>query len=138
MTGTWTDTGRHLTPGAERWTADYREVVRRLHRPGHGHDDDVYRVTDARRPHSDDQHSRVVKYLVSMSIRMVCLILALVTPSPWLWFFVAGAVVLPYVAVVIANAGVEQRPKPFEGVPGDAPRQLPPPPEGHSGEIEHR
>jgi Protein of unknown function (DUF3099) len=77
---------------------------------------EVYRVTQARRPHSDDQHSRTVKYLVSMSIRTVCFVLLLVTPSPWRWFFVAGAVVLPYVAVIIANAGVEQRPSPLEGV----------------------
>ncbi len=98
----------------------------RLHLPGRHRSEPeaVYRVTDARRPHSDDQHSRVVKYLVSMSVRMVCLVLALVTPSPWRWFFVAGAVVLPYVAVVIANAGVEQRPGPVDRVPDATPPQL--------------
>ena len=85
---------------------------------------EVYRVTQARRPHSDDQHSRVVKYLVSMGIRTICLVLALFVPSPWFWFFVAGAVVLPYVAVVIANAGVEQRPRPLETVTPPPPRQI--------------
>ena len=104
----------------------YREEVSRLHLPGRhrAEPEAVYRVTDARRPHSDDQHSRVVKYLVSMSVRMVCLVLALVTPSPWRWIFIAGAVVLPYVAVVIANAGVEQRPSPMEPVPGPEPKRL--------------
>ena len=85
---------------------------------------EVYRVTQARRPHSDDQHSRVVKYLVSMGIRTICLVLALFVPSPWFWLFVAGAVVLPYVAVVIANAGVEQRPRPLETVTPPPPRQI--------------
>jgi hypothetical protein len=111
---------------------DYREVVTRVHLPhvplhrgaGHQQEQPVYRVTVARRPHSDDQHSRVVKYLVSMSIRMVCLGAALFTPAPWLWLFVAGAVVLPYVAVVIANAGVEQRPERFQGYQGEDPREI--------------
>ena len=89
-------------------------MVSLVHLPGRKSPDAVYRVTDARRPHSDDQHSRVVKYLVSMSLRMVCLALALFVPSPWFWLCLAGAVTLPYIAVVIANAGVEQRPAPFE------------------------
>lgn len=93
---------------------DYRELVSHVHVPGRKSPDAVYRVTDARRPHSDDQHSRIVKYLVSMGVRMVCLALALFVPSPWFWLCLAGAVTLPYVAVVIANAGVEQRPAPFE------------------------
>ncbi len=40
-----------------------------------------------------------------MSIRAVCIVLAFVVPGPLRWVFIAGAVVLPYVAVVIANAG---------------------------------
>ncbi len=44
------------------------------------------------------------RYLVAMSLRGVCFVLAIVT-SGWLrWTFVVGAVVLPYVAVVLANA----------------------------------
>jgi DUF3099 family protein len=31
-------------------------------------------------------------------------VLAVLTPSPWRWLFVAGAVFLPSVAVVLANA----------------------------------
>lgn len=74
----------------------------------------VHRITDARRPHADDQHDRFVKYTVSMSIRMVCIVLALVVRGPLQWVFIAGAVVLPYVAVVIANASREQAPSPPE------------------------
>ena len=40
-----------------------------------------------------------------MVIRVVCIILAVAVPLGWLtWIFVAGAVFLPYFAVVIANA----------------------------------
>lgn len=40
-----------------------------------------------------------------MVIRVICIILAVAVPVSWLTFvFVAGAVFLPYFAVVIANA----------------------------------
>jgi hypothetical protein len=40
-----------------------------------------------------------------MVIRVICIILAVAIPVSWLTFvFVAGAVFLPYFAVVIANA----------------------------------
>lgn len=47
-----------------------------------------------------------------MGVRTACLILAVLTPSPWWWGFVAGAVILPYVAVVMANAGREREEEP--------------------------
>jgi Flp pilus assembly protein TadB len=77
-------------------------------------DDEVHRITSAPRSHADDQHSRIVKYMVSMSVRAVCLVLAFVVPGPARWVFVAGAVLLPYVAVVLANAGREATPPPPE------------------------
>ncbi len=67
----------------------------------------TYSVTSARRGHAVDQRSREVRYLLSMGIRMVCIVLAVFVPGPLRWVFVAGAVVLPYVAVLIANAGRE-------------------------------
>ena len=81
---------------------------------------EVYSITAARRPHQADVNERMLKYLVSMSIRTICFVLVLVTPSPWRWFFAVGAIVLPYVAVIIANAGRERR--------GPAPQGLTPPP----------
>ena len=83
-------------------------------------DDEVHRITSAPRSHADDQHARIVKYTVSMAIRAVCLVLAFVVPGPLRWVFVAGAVLLPYFAVVIANAGREPSLPPPE-----APTQLP-------------
>lgn len=39
-----------------------------------------------------------------MGIRTACFVLAIVTDGPLRWVLVAGAVFLPYVAVVLANA----------------------------------
>jgi hypothetical protein len=82
--------------------------VRPLGRKNRSHPGDVQRITTAPRSRAEDQHARFVKYTVSMSVRMVCLVLALVVTGPLRWVFIAGAVVLPYVAVVIANASSEQ------------------------------
>jgi len=52
----------------------------------------------------DEQRSRMIKYAVMMGIRVVCLVLCLFTPGWWLLLPAIGAVVLPYLAVVVANA----------------------------------
>jgi hypothetical protein len=68
--------------------------------------DDPVRITTATRPKSQDIAARQRRYLFSMSIRTVCFILAIIfRESPAAWFFIAGAIILPYVAVVVANAG---------------------------------
>ncbi|WAP50372.1 DUF3099 domain-containing protein [Arthrobacter sp. ATA002] len=69
----------------------------------------VPRITDARTAHTDEMHARMVKYSVSMGIRIVCLGLLFVVHGWLFWVVVAGAVVLPYFAVVIANAGSDTR-----------------------------
>ncbi len=61
-------------------------------------------ITSARSSRSDDIKRREVKYLVSMGIRTVCFVLAVVLSGPMRWVMVAGAFFLPYFAVVIANA----------------------------------
>src|SRR6266540_4644509 len=66
--------------------------------------EEVVSVTDALPAHSEDLDSRIVRYAWMMSIRIVCFVLAVLTPSPWRWLFVVGAVFLPYFAVVMANA----------------------------------
>ena len=45
----------------------------------------------------------MIKYTVAMSIRVLCIALCLVAPGWWLLIPAAGAVFLPYFAVVIAN-----------------------------------
>ena len=62
-------------------------------------------ITGAQAPLSADQRARTRRYLISMAIRTVCFIGAIIA-SGWLrWALVAGAVLLPYVAVIMANAG---------------------------------
>lgn len=68
------------------------------------HQEHPVSITSARTSHSDDLHKRTMRYLMSMAIRTVCFVLAVVTSGPLRWVFVTGAVFLPYVAVVLANA----------------------------------
>lgn len=52
-----------------------------------------------------ERRSRFIKYTIAMVIRVICIILAVAIPVSWFTLvFVAGAVFLPYFAVVIANA----------------------------------
>lgn len=60
---------------------------------------------------TDDQSGRQRRYFISMMVRTACFILAVVLPSPFRWIALVGAVFLPYVAVVIANAGRETIPR---------------------------
>ena len=66
-------------------------------------------ITSARSGRSDDIKRRQTKYLVSMGVRTVCFVLAILLPSPIRWVMVFGAVFLPYVAVVLANAADGRR-----------------------------
>ena len=78
-------------------------------------DDTVHRITSARQALSQEQKARTRRYLIQMLIRTACFLGAVVAnmlhAPGWLtWSFVAGAVVLPYVAVVMVNAGRENDP----------------------------
>ncbi|WP_258805956.1 DUF3099 domain-containing protein [Pseudarthrobacter sp. NS4] len=66
-------------------------------------DAEVHSITDAAGAHSEDMHRRMVKYALAMGIRMVCLILIFVVDGWFKILMVAGAVFLPWIAVVIAN-----------------------------------
>lgn len=68
---------------------------------------EVYNITQANRALSNEQAGRTKRYLISMGIRTACVLAAIVVPGWPKWLFIAGAVVLPYLAVVIANAGHE-------------------------------
>ena len=88
----------------------------------------VYRITTARRGITDDQAFRVRGYVISMSVRAVCFVLAVVATGWLRWVFVAAAVFIPYLAVVFANGGREPTSDPPDTLiePGLAPdRQLP-------------
>jgi hypothetical protein len=50
-----------------------------------------------------ERRSRMIKYTIAMSIRVLCIFAMLFAQGWWLVVFAAGAVFLPYVAVVLAN-----------------------------------
>ena len=60
-------------------------------------------ITNAQRPASADLKSRQVRYGVTMAFRVACFISMIWVPSPFRWFLLGAAVVLPYIAVIIAN-----------------------------------
>lgn len=70
---------------------------------------EVHSITGAGESLSDEQTGRTKRYLVSMTIRTACVLLAIVVPGWPRWVFLAGAVALPYLAVVAANSGRRRR-----------------------------
>ncbi|MFG2480119.1 DUF3099 domain-containing protein [Streptomyces fagopyri] len=89
-------------------------------------DSQVFRITGARQGLDDDVRGRQRRYIISMSVRTVSVILAAT-----LWnverhvaiVALALGILLPYAAVVIANAGRENAPSlpsTFVALPGPA------------------
>jgi hypothetical protein len=70
--------------------------------------DEAIRITTAAESHEHDISVRQRHYLISMTIRVVCFVGAVIAGAngiTWLWpLLIVGAIVLPYVAVVGANA----------------------------------
>jgi len=67
-------------------------------------------ITDAERSQQDQLRSRQIRYASMMGLRAVCLVVgsilvAVEAPLLWLWLplCVAGMVLLPWLAVLIAN-----------------------------------
>jgi hypothetical protein len=69
--------------------------------------EEVQSITTAQSSLANDQSVRQRRYFISMMIRTICFILTVVLPSPFRWIALTGAVTLPYIAVVVANAGRE-------------------------------
>ena len=66
---------------------------------------EAIRITTATRSHREDIRQRERRYIISMTIRTACFLLAVVSIGHWfMWVFVAGSFLLPYVAVILANA----------------------------------
>ncbi len=67
---------------------------------------DAVRITTARSSAADDMRLRQRRYAVSMTIRTVCFVAAVLVGDGVLrWVLVGAAVFLPFLAVVMANAG---------------------------------
>ena len=75
--------------------------------------DDAVRITTAAANRNDDLRGRQRRYLLSMSLRTICFvgaIIAALNNVDWLWpFLIGGAIVLPYLAVVMANAAASRQ-----------------------------
>jgi uncharacterized membrane protein YdbT with pleckstrin-like domain len=73
---------------------------------------DVVRITTAASNRADDISARQRRYLFSMSLRTICFVGAIIASMAgigWLWpILIAGALILPYIAVVMANAAANQ------------------------------
>lgn len=69
--------------------------------------EEIHDITSAQKGLSSDLPSRQRRYFISMMIRTACFVAAVILPSPYRWFALVGALLLPYVAVVMANAGRE-------------------------------
>lgn len=84
-------------------------------------DPDVIRITAAPHNASEDISRRQSRYLLSMSIRTACFVGAVFAVSiPWLCAtLIAASFLLPFVAVVIANAAAPRVAQDLEG-PGVA------------------
>jgi predicted tellurium resistance membrane protein TerC len=66
-------------------------------------DAQVHSITDAATAHSEEMRQRMIKYAVAMGIRLVCLLSIFVVDGWFKIIAVAGAVFLPWIAVIIAN-----------------------------------
>ena len=60
-------------------------------------------ITDARTPASEEMHSRVVRYTLTMAFRTGCFLGMYFVHGPLRWVLFACALVLPYIAVIMAN-----------------------------------
>ena len=95
----------------------------------------VHTVTSAPMSVAEDTDMRMRRYLITMGIRIVCFVLAVVFEGWLRWVFVAGATILPYIAVVLANAvgpkwgsritAVDKYEAPYAGLHASAPASGP-------------
>jgi hypothetical protein len=85
---------------------------------------EVVRITTAPRSRRDDIAGRQRRYVISMAIRTVCFVLAVVCIGHWfMWVFITASFVLPYVAVILANAGAPTDPERLQEVTPDPHRR---------------
>jgi hypothetical protein len=80
---------------------------------------EVQSATALRNSPLADRRKRMWKYTITMTVRTLCLIALVVVPDWWRYVFGVGAVILPYIAVVLANVGSSGAAEPVR--PGAAP-----------------
>jgi hypothetical protein len=118
------------TGGYTASEAAYRGGMTRPHRSHHT-GASVQSVTSVPQSLAEEQAARIKRYLFTMAIRTVCFIGAafagMAGASAWVWGTLAiAAIVLPYIAVVMANAVRPRAPGTSAPVtpPPDGPEQI--------------
>jgi xanthine/uracil permease len=88
--------------------------------------DDPILVTTAPISPRDERRGRERRYLITMGVRIVAFIVAIVFATGWIRVIaVILALVLPWIAVVVANAGpLKSAPEAPSLYAGDKPREL--------------
>lgn len=69
---------------------------------------EVFSISEVETGLTQDQSGRQRVYLFSMGLRTACFVGGVLADGILRWSLIVGAVVLPYFAVVIANAGRER------------------------------
>ncbi|MGP3988154.1 DUF3099 domain-containing protein [Streptomyces sp. 3N207] len=90
------------------------------------HQPEVFRITGARQGLQEDVRGRQRRYVISMLIRTVAVLLTVVlwnVQRPLAVVALVLGLTLPYIAVVIANAGRENAPSAPPTVPPDSPHE---------------
>jgi hypothetical protein len=89
-------------------------------------DDEPILVTTAPISPGEERRTRERRYLITMGVRVVAFIVALVFTTGWIRVIAVGlALVLPWVGVVMANAGPSHsKPKNPSLYTGGGPREL--------------
>ena len=66
-------------------------------------------ISNAPESLAEDQARRTRRYLIQMGIRLVCFLAAVVVHGWFSFVLIGAAIVLPYVAVLLVNAGRDQK-----------------------------
>lgn len=64
----------------------------------------VTNITSMPQSVEDERRARMWRYAIMMGIRVACFLAMIWVRGPWIFVFAAGAIFLPYFAVVIANS----------------------------------
>jgi DUF3099 family protein len=104
-----------------------------------GRRDSAHVVTEARRSRTEDIAYRERRYLMMMAFRAVCFIVTIILYAQGAGWFAAipavGAIVIPYFAVVFANAGRQSTaPKGFRAYEPRLPVSWSPPSDATKGD----
>ena len=68
-------------------------------------------VTNVALSPEDERKRRMLRYLIAMTVRVICIVLGVFVKGWLMWVCFAGAIFLPYFAVVIANASGQSHQK---------------------------